>query len=72
MKGFKLTWICEACRQERPDDKISVYHHPWNLGRHESHQNLTYCNDNPNCLKMVKTHDLFALREMAKERKNNV
>lgn len=41
--------------------------HPWELGGHKSVQNIKYCNDNPQCEKMARSHDLFELRRMVKE-----
>jgi hypothetical protein len=61
-----LTWKCEVCRQERPDDKISVMKFP----SEELEGAIThtkYCNDNPNCEEMARSYGLFELRKMAKE-----
>ena len=45
-----LTWKCEICGKERPDEKISVITYPIkNLPGAE--RNLKYCNDDKNCIK---------------------
>lgn len=45
-----ITWPCHICKQERPDDKISVW-----TTEHEKNgivwrENVRYCNDNFPCL----------------------
>jgi len=45
-----LTWKCEICGKERPDNKISVITYKLkNFPKAE--RNLKYCNDNPDCQK---------------------
>ncbi len=56
MIDFKeLTWRCDACGDERPDEKISVLSVPWVIGgRVVGQRNYKYCNDKPDCLKQVE------------------
>ena len=43
-----LTWKCEICHRERPDDKIDVL--TYSLKNLEgAERNLKYCNDNEEC-----------------------
>jgi hypothetical protein len=53
-----LTWTCHVCKEERPDDRISVYttSKRTELGV-EIKQNVRYCNDNPACLEGAKEID---------------
>ncbi len=48
-----LTWRCDVCKRERPDDKIQVVHRPVR-GMEDSFPdarfNMKYCIDNPNCI----------------------
>jgi hypothetical protein len=47
-----LTWKCDICHRERPDDKISVHHvdigSP-NLPPRTMIRNVKYCNDTLAC-----------------------
>ena len=45
---MSLTWRCQICRKERPDDKISVLSYPMK-GFASAQINTKYCNDNPKC-----------------------
>lgn len=50
-----LTWRCHICKEERPDDKISVFQKPLMLnGMAVGKQNIRYCNDKPGCLEGAK------------------
>jgi hypothetical protein len=55
----KLTWTCHFCKDERPDDKISVAHRPV-MGMEDyfprAQWNLRYCNDRPECIE--KAHGM--------------
>ena len=43
-----ITWRCQVCKEERPDDKISVLTYPMkDLPNAEI--NIKYCNDKPEC-----------------------
>jgi hypothetical protein len=56
-----LTWFCHICGQERPDNKISVMHHPLIAnGQLIGMQNVRYCNDRPSCI--VKAADFVFVR----------
>lgn len=48
-----LTWRCEICKEERPDEKISVITYSLKnlLG---GQRNLKYCNDKEECLNKAK------------------
>lgn len=63
-----LTWRCEVCCQERPDDKISVFQRPVKYG----HENIKFCNDKTSCATIAATHGLFELRRMAKENEDEI
>ena len=55
-----LTWTCNICKEERPDDKISVLSKPLVLnGQVVGTQNIRYCNDKPECIAKAQTHDFF-------------
>lgn len=47
-----MTWTCHVCKEERPDDKISVYSKdiPLFKGRVQARQNVRYCNDRKQCI----------------------
>lgn len=48
-----LTWRCDLCHQERPDEKISVHKvdiGPQNLPPGTVIRNVKFCNDNPVCI----------------------
>lgn len=56
-----LTWKCQICGKERPDEKISVISYP--MKRLPGAEiNLKYCNDNQECekeaIKKSKTEEL--------------
>jgi len=41
-----ITWTCHICKQERPNDRISVISLPLIIqGRVCGEQNIRYCND---------------------------
>ena len=48
-----VTWTCEICNQQRPDDAISVHQVDFsaslNLPRGHCMRNIKYCNDKPDC-----------------------
>ena len=51
----QLTWKCHICKEERPDDKISVFKKPLVInGMTMGEQNIRYCNDKPECLEVAK------------------
>lgn len=62
-----LTWKCEVCHQERPDNKISVVSRPLILSGISGMENIKYCNDREECKNMAETHRLFELRKMKNE-----
>lgn len=50
MNWNELTWRCDICREERPDDKISVHKvdlYPDRPG--VAIRNVKYCNDRSAC-----------------------
>lgn len=49
-----LTWVCHVCKEERPDEKISVLTKPLIIGSVEVTQNIRYCNDRPECFEGAK------------------
>lgn len=49
-----LTWTCHVCRKERPNKFISVHKNPVMIGTIFTHENIRYCNDNPDCIEGVK------------------
>jgi len=58
-----LTWNCDICDRERPDDKISVYKR--DVGQEHGlpdgvmQQNIKYCNDNIECGRAADNYDHF-------------
>lgn len=51
-----ITWKCHICKEERPDDKISVLSKPMVInGQPCGQQNIRYCNDRPACLEGAKS-----------------
>lgn len=55
-----ITWTCHICKEERPDDKISVITKPLFInGSAVGEQNIRYCNDRPECLKRARIKDFF-------------
>lgn len=57
-----LTWTCHICKQERPDNKISVFTRrvPMNgLGDVFVTENIRHCNDNLECVDGAKTYTHF-------------
>ena len=50
-KDDDLWWSCHVCKQMRPDSKISVHRRARTRGRVVIHENVRYCNDNPECQK---------------------
>ena len=45
----EITWTCHVCKEERPDDKISVHSRKTMRGGVEFQENVRYCNDRPEC-----------------------
>ena len=53
-------WTCHICKEERPDDKISVLSKPMVIsGQVVGAQNVRYCNDKPECRQKVQDFDFF-------------
>jgi len=48
-----LTWKCEGCKQERPDEFISTLSYPV-VDMPGATRNLNYCNDKDSCYWIVK------------------
>lgn len=44
-----LTWTCHICKQERPDECISVMKHQTTINGVPITQNVRYCNDRIDC-----------------------
>jgi len=54
------TWKCHICREERPDERISVVTKPLVInGQTVGDQNIRYCNDRPACIKGAKEFSFF-------------
>ena len=51
-----LTWTCHICKEERPDDKISVFKRDLNLRGIIITENVRYCNDRPACIDGAKLY----------------
>ena len=52
--GFDA-WKCHICKEERPDERISVVTKPLIInGKAVGQQNIRYCNDNPICIEKAK------------------
>jgi len=62
-----LTWTCQICGQERPDERISVVTKPLVInGQTVGEQNIRYCNDRAACIEGAKTFS-FGKGEVANE-----
>lgn len=48
------TWKCHVCRDERPDEKISVYSTEREFYGTLITQNVRYCNDRQACIDGAK------------------
>lgn len=60
LDAFK-TWKCHICKEERPDDKISVVSKPLVInGQTVGEQNIRYCNDRQECIKGAQTFSFFS------------
>ncbi len=57
--AIMLGWKCHICKEERPDDKISVHTRPVKVGSITVTQNVRYCNDRPACIEGAKTFSFF-------------
>ena len=58
------TWTCHICKEERPDDKISVLSKPMVInGQTVGTQNIRYCNDKPECIQKAQGFDFFGANE---------
>ena len=50
------TWKCHICREERPDERISVVTKPLVInGQTVGEQNIRYCNDREKCIEGART-----------------
>ena len=49
-----LTWTCHICKEERPDDKISVMKKSLGIPGVEATENIRYCNDRKECIDGAK------------------
>ena len=55
MKISEMKWKCHICKEERDNDKITVYKKPIILnGRRVGDQNIRVCNDRRDCLKRAE------------------
>ena len=55
-----ITWTCHICKEERPDDKISVFTKPIiRDGAVLGAENIRYCNDKPKCIEGAKKFSFF-------------
>lgn len=55
-----LTWRCDICHEERPDDKISVLSKPIVIdGKACGEENIKYCNDRESCIELAKGFSFF-------------
>ncbi len=54
----EITWICEICIKERPDEAISVHKvdlsEAFGIPTSTCQRNIKYCNDNKQCLEGAK------------------
>jgi hypothetical protein len=70
----ELTWKCEACKEIRPDARISVYavdiSDIWGLAKGAGMRNINHCNDRPDCIvkaKKIADDDADRMRKTHKE-----
>lgn len=55
-----LTWKCHVCKDERPDDKISVYSITRTFPNGiKVKTNVRYCNDRPECERGAPNVDFY-------------
>ena len=68
MDWSKLTWICDICKQERPDAVIQVVHRPLRGMEDrfpDARFNLKFCTDNAECI--AEAHSLGPWPKEVKE-----
>ena len=67
----ELTWECHVCGKTRPDDKISVISTDRSIENKlppgTCHENVRYCNDNPECCRAAPSKRLFNINGLIKE-----
>jgi len=70
----KLSWRCQMCNKERPDNKISVYSSDLtvaiglgDMGENIVTLNTKYCNDNKECEKKAQKHNEEMIMKLTKE-----
>lgn len=56
-----LTWRCHICREERPDERISVFKHHRTLQDVSFTENVRFCNDREECLDGAANHKGFVM-----------
>lgn len=58
-----ITWMCHVCKQERPDEKISVYSKDvsseYQLPEGTMIMNVRYCNDRESCIENAPYHSFL-------------
>lgn len=56
-----MTWTCHVCKDERPDEFISVFSRKLVRGTVEIQENIRFCNDRATCI--TEARDLTFLGE---------
>lgn len=53
------TWTCHICKEDRPDNRISVHRKPMiglnGVPSRVISENVRHCNDNPDCVRRAKS-----------------
>tara|TARA_Y100000310_G_C20701093_1_gene829964 strand:+ start:6988 stop:7239 length:252 start_codon:yes stop_codon:yes gene_type:complete len=69
-----VSWRCQMCNQERPDDKISVHSSDLtkamglnDMGDDIVTLNTKYCNDNEGCKKKAQRHNEDMIVKLTRE-----
>ena len=58
-----LTWTCHICKKRRPYSSISVLTKPLKIGSVVAHENIRYCNDDPQCCRDAAEFSFFKRTE---------
>jgi len=71
-----VSWICDICKEERPDRKISVQSHDishtMGMPSGTASYNVKYCNDRPRCKIGAEDRRWVALFEKTRPRKSRL
>jgi len=66
-----LTWPCHVCKEERPDEKISVLQKSKIVFGTRVTQNVRFCNDKNECIEGAREIDFLKNVECKNGKQNN-